>query len=72
MLEVCAKACFNLKVSAYFYTHRASWDINSMNEDVHFALLQFCDSMLSLYRKNQDAACAISTLLALIYMYNEI
>lgn len=43
-----------------------------MNEDVHFALLQFCDSMLSLYRKNQDAACAISTLLALIYMYNEI
>lgn len=43
-----------------------------MNKDVNFALLQYCDSVLSLYRKNQDTVHAMSVLLALIYMYDEI
>lgn len=45
-----------------------------MNEDVNFENfeLQFCDSMLSFYRKNQDIVHSMSMLLALIYMYGEI
>lgn len=45
-----------------------------MNEDVHFEHfeLQFCDSMLSFCRKNQDTFHAMLMLLALIYMYDEI
>ena len=43
-----------------------------MNEDVHFVLLQFCDCMISLYRKNRDTLHATPMSPALIYIYDDV